>query len=88
MIKTVGIAAISVSLLAGCAGLSDTDQRLLTGGAAGAAGGALIGALSGEAAWGAGIGAAAGLAGGFLYDRHVQAEQEAYRQGYAAGASQ
>jgi osmotically inducible lipoprotein OsmB len=52
--------------LGGCAGLSETQQRTLTGGAGGAAGGALIGAIAGNAGMGAAIGAGAGLRGGFL----------------------
>jgi hypothetical protein len=53
----------------GCANLSDTEQRTLTGGAGGAAAGAVIGALAGNAALGAAIGGAAGAGGGFLYGR-------------------
>lgn len=59
----------------GCAGLSETEQRTLTGGAGGAAAGALIGALAGNAAMGAAIGGAVGAGGGFLYGRGVEAGQ-------------
>lgn len=59
----------------GCAGLSETEQRTLTGGAGGAAAGAVIGALAGNAALGAAIGGAAGAGGGFLYGRGVQEGQ-------------
>jgi osmotically inducible lipoprotein OsmB len=76
------LAALS---LTGCAGMTDTQQRTLTGGAGGAAGGALVGAIAGNAGWGAAIGGAAGLAGGYIYDQHKQAEQRAYQQGVAAG---
>jgi len=68
--------------LAGCAGMSDTEQRTLSGGAIGAAGGALIGAMAGAPGWGAAIGGAAGLASGYLYDRHRKKIDAAYRQGY------
>ena len=44
----------------GCAGLSDTQQRSMTGGLIGAGAGAAIGAISGNAGWGAVIGAAPG----------------------------
>jgi len=54
--------------LAGCADMTQTQQRALSGKAIGAGGGAIIGAISGNAGLGAGIGAAAGLAGGLIYD--------------------
>jgi hypothetical protein len=57
-------------LLGGCAGMSYTEQRMLSGGAMGAAGGALIGAAAGSAATGAAIGGGAGVVGGYLYDRY------------------
>ena len=72
----------------GCANLSQTEQRTLTGAAGGAAGGAIIGAIAGNAGLGAAIGGAAGLTGGFLYGKHKEAEQNAYNQGVQAGRSQ
>ena len=74
--------------LAGCAGMSETQQRTLTGGTAGAAGGALIGAIAGNAGLGAAIGGATGLAGGFLYGKHEESKQQAYQQGVSAGKPQ
>lgn len=50
----------------GCAGMTQTQQRTVTGGAAGAAGGAIIGAIAGNAGMGAAIGGAVGLAGGIF----------------------
>lgn len=70
-----GVAVAGVLMVGGCAGMSDTEQRTLTGGAAGATGGAVIGAIAGNAALGAGIGGAAGLLGGYLWDQHKKAEQ-------------
>jgi Glycine zipper len=67
--------------LTGCAGLSDTQQRGVTGGLGGAAGGAVIGAIAGNAGMGALIGGAAGSAGGFLFGKHKESEQRAYEQG-------
>ncbi|WP_411728037.1 YMGG-like glycine zipper-containing protein [Methyloglobulus sp.] len=67
--------------LTGCAGLSDTQQRSVTGGLGGAAGGAVIGAIAGNAGMGALIGGAVGTAGGFLYGKHKESEQKAYEQG-------
>ena len=74
--------------LAGCSGMSDTEQRVLSGGAIGATGGAIIGAMAGSPGWGAAIGGAAGLAGGYLYDRNRKNIDAAYRSGYRAGATQ
>lgn len=54
--------------LAGCAGMTTTEQRMLSGGAIGAAGGAAIGAAAGNPAAGAAIGGAAGVIGGAIYD--------------------
>jgi hypothetical protein len=59
----------------GCAGMSETEQRTLSGGAGGAAAGAVIGALAGNAGLGAAIGGAVGAGGGFLYGRGVQEGQ-------------
>ncbi len=71
--------------LTGCTGLSDTQQRALTGTGIGAAGGAVLGAIGGNAGLGAVAGAAAGLAGGLIYDQVKKNEQASYNQGYVAG---
>lgn len=71
--------------LAGCAGMSNTQQRALSGTAIGAGGGAVLGAIGGNAGLGAVAGAAAGLAGGLIYDKTKKNEQSAYQQGYSAG---
>jgi osmotically inducible lipoprotein OsmB len=81
------VVAISIAI-GGCAGLSDTQQRTLTGGAAGAAGGAAIGAIAGNAGLGAAIGAGTGLVGGYLYGQHEDSKKAAYQQGLADGARQ
>jgi osmotically inducible lipoprotein OsmB len=62
--------------LGGCSGMSDTEQRTLSGGAIGAGAGAAIGAVSGNAGLGAVVGAGAGLAGGYLYDQHEKSEEK------------
>jgi osmotically inducible lipoprotein OsmB len=86
MRKVLIVSVLVISLaLVGCAGMSDTQQRTLSGGAMGAAGGAAIGALAGNAALGAAIGGAAGASGGFLYGRHVESNQRAFNQGFQAG---
>jgi hypothetical protein len=51
----------------GCAGLTPTQQRALSGGAIGAAGGAAIGAIAGGNAWiGAAVGGPVGVIAGTL----------------------
>jgi osmotically inducible lipoprotein OsmB len=89
MMKILLVLMLTISLaLAGCAGMTSTQQRTLSGGAFGAAGGAVIGAIAGNAGMGAAIGGAAGLAGGFLYDQYRQSEERAFQQGYQAGKRQ
>ncbi|MBV9653073.1 MAG: hypothetical protein JOZ42_00780 [Acetobacteraceae bacterium] len=86
MNKLVAVAVAVTLPLAGCAGLSPTEQRALTGTGIGTAGGAVIGALAGNAGLGAGIGAVAGLGGGLLFDQAKQSQARSYDKGYAAGA--
>jgi uncharacterized membrane protein len=78
MTRVAAVATVALAL-AGCAGMTDREQRVMTGTAAGAAGGALIGSMTGSAGWGAVIGAGAGAAGGLLTD-HVVTEREAADQ--------
>ena len=86
MTKIVIALVIIISLaLLGCAGMSQTEQRTLSGGAIGAAGGAIIGAIAGSAGLGAAIGGAVGAGGGYLYGKHKESEQKSYQQGYEAG---
>jgi hypothetical protein len=84
-ILPIVIIVVLTMSLAGCAGMSETQQRTVTGGAAGAAGGALIGAMAGNAAMGAAIGGAVGLTGGFLYGKHEESKKQAYQQGVEDG---
>jgi hypothetical protein len=77
---------IGLVIMGGCAGMTETQQRTLTGGAGGAAGGALIGAMAGNAGMGAAIGAGAGLVGGYLYGKHEETTQNAYQRGMQDGA--
>jgi Glycine-zipper domain len=78
------LAAIALPLVA-CADMTPTQQRALTGTAAGAGVGAVFGAIGGNAGLGAAAGAGAGLLGGLLVDRSRQAQESAYQQGFAAG---
>lgn len=84
----IGLALVVTLALGGCAGMSETQQRTMSGAAMGAAGGALIGAIAGDAGMGAAIGAAAGGTGGFLYGKHKESEDAAYQRGVAAGKQQ
>jgi hypothetical protein len=77
--------AIAASMaLAGCEGMTPTQQSTLSGGAIGAAGGAAIGAIGGNAGLGAAAGGAAGLTTGFLLGRHREAVRRSYEQGRAS----
>lgn len=73
MMKSIGRAAAVAALalvLTGCAGMTNTQQRVLSGGAIGAGAGAAIGAIAGGPAAGAAIGGAAGVVGGVLVDQY------------------
>ncbi len=72
MTKTMTLLLAAALFLGGCSGMSNTEQRVLSGGAMGAAGGALIGAAAGSAAIGAAAGGGAGLLGGYVYDQIVK----------------
>lgn len=68
---SVTMALVLSLATAGCAGMSEKEQRMLSGGAAGAAGGAALGAVTGgSAAVGALVGGAVGTGGGYLYDEY------------------
>jgi hypothetical protein len=81
----ISLMIITCLIFGGCAGMSQTEQRTLSGGAIGAAGGAIIGAIAGSAGLGAAIGGVVGAGGGYLYGKHKESEQSAYQQGYNAG---
>lgn len=64
--KRVIASVLLVAFLAGCSGMSNQQQRTVSGGAIGAAGGAGVGLLLGAPVAGALIGGAAGAATGAL----------------------
>ena len=69
--KTIRLftAVLLTAFTFGCAGMSPTQQRALSGGAIGAAGGAALSAIAGgSVAVGAAVGGAAGVLGGILID--------------------
>lgn len=70
MKKTFIAIPLIAALLAGCSGMSNTQQKMLSGGAIGAAAGAGITAIAGgNPIWGAVGGAAVGTAGGYLMSK-------------------
>jgi hypothetical protein len=86
---TIAVSTLALAVaLGGCAGMSDTQQRVGTGAAMG---GLAVGALTGEWGWAA-AGAAAGAAGGYLVDQQKRsqqaAQQRAFEQGVQTGKQQ
>lgn len=69
--KNTGKIALIVTFLclAGCEGMSHTQQNVVGGAALGALGGTAIGAVAGDAGAGAAIGAGVGALGGLFYDQ-------------------
>ncbi len=61
--------------LAGCEGMSSTQQNVGIGALGGAALGGIAGSFSGNAGMGALIGAGVGGAGGYLYDQSQQSRR-------------
>jgi len=74
MKKTFILVVVAVMVLGGCSGMSNTQQRMLSGGAIGAGSGALIGWAAGCPACGAAIGGGAGVVGGYVYDRYQKSQ--------------
>jgi osmotically inducible lipoprotein OsmB len=74
---TIAIILVIGLALGGCSGMSDTEQRTLSGAAIGTGAGAAVGAVAGNTAVGAIVGAAAGTAGGYLFERHQKSEEKA-----------
>ena len=73
MKKTLAVVLL-LMVISGCAGMTPTQQRVLSGGAIGASGGALIGAAAGSPAIGAAVGGGAGLLGGLVYDQYQKSQ--------------
>ena len=86
MKKILAVAITPVFLLTACSGMSNTQQRELSGAGIGAVAGAGIVAIAGGTAiWGAVGGAVVGAAGGYVYDQYEKSKQEEYNSGYKAG---
>jgi len=70
IVRVVVVIILLTGLVAGCAHMTQQEQRILSGGAIGAGAGAIIsGVTGGNIAAGSAIGAGAGALGGFLYDQ-------------------
>jgi osmotically inducible lipoprotein OsmB len=74
MKRAVVLVLVAAMLIGGCSGMSNTQQRVVSGGAIGAGSGALIGWAAGCPACGAAIGGGAGLAGGYIYDQYEKSQ--------------
>jgi osmotically inducible lipoprotein OsmB len=74
MKKVVVLFLVVALVVVGCSGMSNTQQRVLSGGAVGASGGALIGWAAGNPAVGAAIGGGAGALAGLAYDQIQKAQ--------------
>jgi hypothetical protein len=74
-------ALAALLMTVGCVGAGDTQERKPAGRAADEADRARVEALGGEA----GMAAVDATAGGFLYDKQVEAGQDAYERGRAQG---
>ncbi|OPY61852.1 MAG: hypothetical protein A4E57_04100 [Syntrophorhabdaceae bacterium PtaU1.Bin034] len=70
IVKAFLVVIFLIGLIAGCANMTRSQQRVLSGGAIGAGTGAALGAITGNSiAGGAAIGAGAGALGGYIYDQ-------------------
>jgi uncharacterized membrane protein len=76
MKKLLVFLMVATLVVSSCAGMSTTEQRVLSGGAIGAGSGAMIGWAAGNPAVGAAIGAGAGALGGYIYDRVDRSQQQ------------
>jgi outer membrane protein OmpA-like peptidoglycan-associated protein len=75
--------AVVATLVAGCAGMTESQQTTGAGAAMGALGGAVIGSMihGPRGAWtGAAIGAAAGGAGGYMWSKRMEEQKRAMEQ--------
>jgi len=81
--RTAPCALITISLLVGCANMTETQRGTTTGAGIGAAAGAALGAIAGGgkgAAIGAAAGAAVGAGGGYLWSQRMQQQKQAMEQ--------
>jgi outer membrane protein OmpA-like peptidoglycan-associated protein len=82
-LRTLACAAIALSVLSGCANMSETQQGTAQGAGIGAVAGALLGAVTGGskgAATGAALGGAVGAGGGYIWSKKMQDQRVAMEQ--------
>ena len=82
-LHTLACAAIALSVLSGCANMSETQQGTAQGAGIGAVAGALLGAATGGskgAATGAVLGGAVGAGGGYIWSKKMQDQRIAMEQ--------
>ena len=72
--KQALVVLLAALVFSGCAGMSPTEQRVLSGGAIGASGGTLIGWAAGSPAIGAAVGGGVGMLGGLAYDQYQKSQ--------------
>ncbi|TAJ31634.1 MAG: hypothetical protein EPO64_02255 [Nitrospirae bacterium] len=78
-----------VSSMTGCAGMTDEQQRLLSGGGIGTAGGVALTALTGGSVLiGAVVGGAAGVAGGALVNEQERTKSAKTAKGKKTSVAQ
>jgi hypothetical protein len=82
---------VAALTLAGCSGMTASQQSTLSGAGIGTAAGVAVGAITGEWAWAA-AGAAIGAGAGYLTEqerqRQAAAQQKAFNEGVQAGKQQ
>jgi len=83
--RTIGT-LVSLSVIAGCANMSETQKGTATGAGVGAAVGGVLGAVTAgghtgrSAATGAAVGAAIGAAGGYIWSKKMEDQKRAMEQ--------
>lgn len=85
-LHTLACAAIALSVLSGCANMSETQQGTAQGAGIGAVAGALLGAATGGskgAVTGAALGGAVGAGGGYIWSKKMQDQRVAMEQATA-----
>jgi osmotically inducible lipoprotein OsmB len=79
--KLTALALVVALAVSGCANMTRTQQRMLSGAAIGATGGAAIVAIAGGSVLtGAAVGAAAGTVGGLLVDQQSNPKKQPTQQ--------
>ncbi|MBA3754706.1 MAG: OmpA family protein [Nitrosomonas sp.] len=84
LLRKLVLGVLMVTLLVGCANMSESQRSTATGTAAGtgigAAAGAIIGAIAGDPGLGAGIGAGVGAVGGYIWSSHMEKQKQQMEQ--------